>query len=127
MHATALQISLTSLKNPRITHHNFSHKSLSSFTRSRCSMRKGLLYEVMHMRGVTVLLLLLLSCSLWTGSAIADEPDSCAVECEAGQVRISFLDGQQVSCTCMDQGPGMIDDSAAQSGGQGDQENGHES
>ena len=79
------------------------------------------------MRGV--LKCFILGCAFCLGASVcvADEPDSCQVECEAGQVRISFLDGQQVNCTCMDQGPGMTDDSAAQFGGEGEQESGHES
>ena len=59
----------------------------------------------------------------------ADEPppDTCANECASGQIRASFLDGQQVNCVCMDAGPGMTDDSAQLFGGEGEQDPEHES
>lgn len=53
-------------------------------------------------------------------SALAE--DDCNAECPAGKVKSSYLDGQHVTCLCVDQGSGMEDhpaDGNPPAGGEG--------
>lgn len=78
-------------------------------------------------RRTLVILLCFLSLSA-PSSVRADneeQSESCAAPCPAGQVKSSFLDGQQVSCLCLAAGPGMQDDTDVNYGGSGAEADAH--
>lgn len=68
------------------------------------------------------LVVILIGSMLLGVTSVYAEGDPCVDECPSGQVRTSYLDGQQVSCACLDQGSGMSDDSNTLFGGEGEQD-----
>lgn len=68
------------------------------------------------------LAVLVLFGALVSSAQIAKADDDCNNDCPDGKVKSSFLDGQHVSCLCVDPGAGMSDNPAdgnPPSGGEG--------
>lgn len=68
------------------------------------------------------LAILALFLALASSVQIARADDDCAAECPEGKVKSSFLDGQHVTCMCIEPGAAMEDNPAdgnPPSGGEG--------
>jgi hypothetical protein len=69
------------------------------------------------------LAVLVLFASLITSIQVAHADDDCNSDCPSGKVKSSFLDGQHVTCVCIEQGSAMEDNPADGNPPSGGEEN----